>query len=133
MMELVKAISVNVLPNYQLEITFSNWFCGIKDCSELITKWFWVFKTLQDRHEFEKAKIIHHWCAIWRTDEIDLDAHGCYLDIISKPKIMSPQISAFLWIKVYMYNDDHNPPHFHVQYSEYTAVFDIKSLWLIFY
>ena len=27
-----------------------------------------------------------------------------------------------------MYFDDHNPPHFHVQYNEYRASVDIKNL-----
>lgn len=27
-----------------------------------------------------------------------------------------------------MYFNDHNPPHFHVQYNEYRAIIDISSL-----
>ncbi len=39
-----------------------------------------------------------------------------------------PEISRFLGIIISMYYDDHNPPHFHVQYNEYRASMDIKNL-----
>ncbi len=39
-----------------------------------------------------------------------------------------PEISRFLGIIISMYFDDHNPPHFHVQYNEYRASIDIKNL-----
>ena len=39
-----------------------------------------------------------------------------------------PEISRFLGIIISMYFDDHNPPHFHVQYNEYRASMDIKNL-----
>ena len=39
-----------------------------------------------------------------------------------------PEISRFLGIIISMYFDEHNPPHFHVQYNEYRASMDIKSL-----
>jgi hypothetical protein len=32
-----------------------------------------------------------------------------------------PELSRFLGIIVYMYFNDHNPPHFHVEYSEYAT------------
>ncbi len=38
-----------------------------------------------------------------------------------------PEISRFYGIIVYMYFDDHNPPHFHVEYSEYDAMIEIES------
>ena len=38
-----------------------------------------------------------------------------------------PQISAFYGIVITMYLPDHNPPHFHVRYNEYRAVFDIET------
>jgi len=31
---------------------------------------------------------------------------------------MNPKISEFFWIEIYMYFNDHNPPHFHVKYWE---------------
>ena len=30
-----------------------------------------------------------------------------------------------------MYFDEHNPPHFHVRYNDYSAVIDIKTLNII--
>ena len=30
-----------------------------------------------------------------------------------------PEISKFYGIIIYMYIDDHNPPHFHVWYDDY--------------
>jgi hypothetical protein len=41
-----------------------------------------------------------------------------------------PEISRFLGIVIYMYFNDHNPPHFHVKYNEYRAVISIEKLAL---
>ena len=38
-----------------------------------------------------------------------------------------PEISRFYGIIVYMYLDDHNPPHFHVIYNNEEAMFDIQD------
>jgi hypothetical protein len=38
-----------------------------------------------------------------------------------------PKISYFLGISVYMYYDDHNPPHFHAIYNEFVAVLNINT------
>ncbi len=38
-----------------------------------------------------------------------------------------PEISRFYGIIVYMYVDDHNPPHFHVIYNNEEAMFDIQD------
>ncbi len=38
-----------------------------------------------------------------------------------------PRISFFLGISIYMYYDDHNPPHFHAIYNEYATKVDIKT------
>lgn len=35
------------------------------------------------------------------------------------------EISLFLGIRVTMYYDDHNPPHFHAQYAECKAIVSI--------
>ena len=43
-----------------------------------------------------------------------------------KRKIM-PEISKFYGIIIYMYIDDHNPPHFHVWYDDYQAEVTIKD------
>lgn len=42
-----------------------------------------------------------------------------------------PEISLFYGIRVTMYYDDHNPPHFHVQYAGYKAVIDIQKAAVI--
>jgi len=38
-----------------------------------------------------------------------------------------PELSRFLGIKIFMYFNEHNPPHFHVEYNEYKASIDIKT------
>jgi hypothetical protein len=42
-----------------------------------------------------------------------------------------PEICRFLGIVISMYFDEHNPPHFHVRYNEYRAVFSIRTLNMI--
>ncbi len=39
-----------------------------------------------------------------------------------------PEISRFLGIVIFMYFDEHNPPHFHVKYNEHAAVINIRTL-----
>lgn len=39
-----------------------------------------------------------------------------------------PEISRFYGIVITMYFLDHNPPHFHAVYGDYTAEYDIRSL-----
>lgn len=38
-----------------------------------------------------------------------------------------PEISLFYGIRVTMYYDDHNPPHFHVEYAGNKAMIDILN------
>ena len=38
-----------------------------------------------------------------------------------------PEISLFYGISVTMYYDDHNPPHFHVEYAGNKAIIDILN------
>ncbi len=42
-----------------------------------------------------------------------------------------PEISRFFGIVIYMYFDDHLPPHFHARYSGFEAVVDIESLTVL--
>jgi len=42
-----------------------------------------------------------------------------------------PEISRFLGIIIYMYFNDHHPPHFHAQYNEYQASISIETLGLL--
>ena len=38
-----------------------------------------------------------------------------------------PEICRFLGITIFMYHDDHEPPHFHVRYGGQRAVMEIGS------
>lgn len=38
-----------------------------------------------------------------------------------------PLISLFFGIKIYIYYDDHDPPHFHADYQGKKAVFDFRG------
>ena len=48
----------------------------------------------------------------------------------TKYKIM-PELSRFLGVIIYMYFNDHNPPHFHVVYGEYEASISITGLGVL--
>lgn len=39
-----------------------------------------------------------------------------------------PEISRFLGIIIRMFYNEHNPPHFHVYYNEFSAEIDIRTL-----
>ena len=38
-----------------------------------------------------------------------------------------PEISLFYGIRVTMYYDDHNPPHFHAEYNGNKAIIEIDT------
>jgi hypothetical protein len=42
-----------------------------------------------------------------------------------------PEISRFFGIVIKMFFGDHAPPHFHAEYGNEKAVFDIRTLMLI--
>jgi hypothetical protein len=42
-----------------------------------------------------------------------------------------PIIDSFEGIKVYIYGNDHNPPHFHAIYGEYEALIEIQNLSIL--
>jgi Domain of unknown function (DUF4160) len=42
-----------------------------------------------------------------------------------------PEISRFLGIVIYMYFNEHNPPHFHVEYGEFKASLFIDTLGMM--
>ena len=42
-----------------------------------------------------------------------------------------PEISRFLGIVIYMYFNDHDPPHFHAKYNEFRGKITIEDLRLI--
>jgi len=39
-----------------------------------------------------------------------------------------PRVSAFFGIVIYMYYNDHMPPHFHAEYAEHEAIYEIETL-----
>lgn len=39
-----------------------------------------------------------------------------------------PEISRFFGIVIKMFFDDHNPPHFHAEYSGHVALIEIRNL-----
>ncbi len=42
-----------------------------------------------------------------------------------------PEICRFLGIIIYMYFNEHDPPHFHVKYNEYRAKINIENFAVI--
>jgi hypothetical protein len=42
-----------------------------------------------------------------------------------------PEISRFYGIIIKMFYDDHNPPHFQVEYGSYRAIIDIDTILII--
>lgn len=42
-----------------------------------------------------------------------------------------PQISRFFGIIIYMYFNDHSPPHFHAEYGDFEAVYAIETLLVL--
>ncbi len=42
-----------------------------------------------------------------------------------------PEISLFYGIRVTMYYEDHNPPHFHAEYNSDNAIIDIYNAKVI--
>ncbi|MBF0269597.1 MAG: DUF4160 domain-containing protein [Alphaproteobacteria bacterium] len=39
-----------------------------------------------------------------------------------------PEISRFLGIVIFMYFNEHNPPHIHVKYNEFMAVVELRTM-----
>ena len=39
-----------------------------------------------------------------------------------------PRVSEFFCIVIYMYYSDHAPPHFHAEYGEHEAIYEIDTL-----
>jgi hypothetical protein len=42
-----------------------------------------------------------------------------------------PEISRFFGITVYMFYDDHAPPHFHARYGDFEALVKISDLGIL--
>ncbi len=39
-----------------------------------------------------------------------------------------PEISRFYGLRIMIFYDEHNPPHFHVEYNEFNAIIRIEDL-----
>ena len=42
-----------------------------------------------------------------------------------------PRICEFFGVVIYMYYNDHRPPHFHAEYAEHEALFTIDTLEIL--
>jgi hypothetical protein len=42
-----------------------------------------------------------------------------------------PKVSQFLGVAIYMYFNDHSPPHFHAEYGEFEAAYEIDTLAIL--
>ena len=42
-----------------------------------------------------------------------------------------PEISLFFGIRITMYYEDHNPPHFHAEYAGNEATIDIQNAHIV--
>ncbi len=49
----------------------------------------------------------------------------------NKNGVIMPTISMFYGIKIMMYFNEHNPPHFHAKYNEFKVLIGIKDLSVI--
>ena len=66
-----------------------------------------------------------------RHEGVALSLRGWPLPIGVIPtldNVRVPRISAFYGIVIWMYYDDHNPPHFHATYGEHEALIEIDGL-----
>ncbi len=43
-----------------------------------------------------------------------------------------PEISRFYGIVIYMFSNDHNPPHFHAKYGEFEILVNINNLSILY-
>ena len=50
-----------------------------------------------------------------------------FIVIFAEKYIVMPEISSFYGIIIYMYYNEHQPPHFHVWYNEYQCEITIKD------
>jgi hypothetical protein len=38
-----------------------------------------------------------------------------------------PVVATFFGILIKLFHEDHNPPHFHAEYAEYRAIYEIET------
>ena len=65
---------------------------------------------------------LHEECAILVVTTIGF---------MDEEEYIMPEISLFYGIRVTMYYDDHNPPHFHAEYNGNKAIVEINSASVI--
>jgi len=46
----------------------------------------------------------------------------CATEILKRDFIEMPELSRFFGITIYMFYEDHAPPHFHARYGEFEAL-----------
>ena len=71
-----RVVEVKTLPNYQLEITFSNGEVGLYDCRDLLD--FGVFQELKDESYFRQARALNG-TVVWPHEQ-DICPDTLYLD-----------------------------------------------------
>lgn len=52
---------------------------------------------------------------------------GFYYSMYNLKSSFMPEVSNFYGIVIYMYFNEHQPPHFHVKYGEYNAMITIED------
>ncbi|MDB4924738.1 DUF2442 domain-containing protein [Mucilaginibacter sp.] len=76
----MKAISVNALPEYKLQLTFDDGVSGIIDLNDFIGKG--IFLGLRDEQFFNKVYTTGYSIA-W-NDELEIDVIAAYAEIVNK-------------------------------------------------
>ncbi len=67
---------VTALPDYELQLEFTNGECGVYDCSHLLD--FGIFNELKDKNYFSKAKVLDG-TVVWPNEQ-DICPDTLYLD-----------------------------------------------------
>lgn len=76
----MKAVSVNALPEYKIEVAFDDGVSGVVDLKDFIGKG--IFSALKDKSLFNKVYTTGYSIA-W-SDELEIDALAIYAEILNK-------------------------------------------------
>ena len=76
----MKAVKVNALPGYKLQVTFDDGISGVIDLNELVK--IGIFSPLQNQELFSKAFTTGYSIA-W-SEELEIDAVAIYAEIVNK-------------------------------------------------
>lgn len=87
----MKAISVNAMPGYKLQVTFDDGVSGVVDLKDFIGHG--VFSDLKNEELFNKAYATGYSIA-W-NDELEIDAIAVYAELTNKSpeKILSANLN----------------------------------------